>query len=98
MGSLDGGQLPPRARRHAESALEMPRHVALVGKTAFHGRIHERLSQNQQTFYGFKPAHDQIAVRARSECLPELSGQGEAIEVRQSFKLTYSDVFRVAFL
>lgn len=84
-------------RRHAVSALEMPRHVALVRKTAGKSGIRQCCSLPQFCLCFLKTTHDKVAVRTGAEGGPELSGKCEAVHRRQLFQVFHPHGFGTGF-
>jgi len=64
----------------AEAGFEMPRHVALVGKACSVGGVGERGAVRNLGLYALKATTEEEAVRRGAEPVPEVMGEGIAVE------------------
>ena len=77
----------PSGRRATVGALEVPRHMALIGKSSLDRRLGERGAVAQQSAHVIQLAQGAEAARAGSEQGAELPRERPAVEPGEKFKL-----------
>src|SRR6266478_975369 len=81
----------PAARRHAMDALEMARHVTLVGKTARERRVDQRCAPPDQRARPVEAPHDQISIGAGAQAGAKMPRDGVPRQPRKRFELRRGD-------
>ena len=69
-----------------EGALELARHVALIGKAAHDGCLDEGMTGNDRRFGTVEAAHGQVAIGAGPEPDAEMAGKRVAVEAGHGFQ------------